>query len=467
MSAATPGSPGLRGWLARPTDLASLAWFRIAFGVLAGAEGYRLVSDDIVMDLWMYPGVRLEWPALAWLPAWTGTAPMFHFLALMPLGLAVATGTLFRASCALLAIGWLYPLAVRPTAFLAEAAFLGVLAGVLACTPANRQLSVDATRRPALRAREGPAWPLLLLRAQLTWMQLSAGLALLNGDWLRGYPLALWLPERAGMPLLGWVHESPDFAVGASWVLAVVLVTGPVALWGRRTRVPALVALSACLLWLSQTFALGAVPWVLLAGNLLFLSPAWPRRCFSWPEGEGALAPRAPGKPALGLAAAWLVAQLALAPLPWVSGGGSAWRAPGYGSPWQLVDAAKGGAVQLTLTDPSTGEQTGFDPSAELTWWQYRRVATHPALLQLYAQRVARRVEEAGRARAQVRALTLVTLNGREPQRLVSPKADLAAVRDVRDAILPLEVPLERQWDGASEWPAPTHELVTRAPEKR
>ena len=57
----------------------------------------------------------------------------------------------------------------------------------------------------------------------------------------------------------------------------------------------------------------------------------------------------------------------------------------------------------------------------------------------------------AGRPPVAVRARTLVSRNGREPRRLVDPATDLAATagRLPEAWVLPLEVPLERQWSGA------------------
>lgn len=446
--------------LRAPVDLASLVVFRIAFGLLAAIEAYRLVSKDQVLDLWGAPSVHLGWLEAA---PWAGEPVLaLYFLALALVGLAVAVGLRFRAACVVLAAGWGFSLGWCSTAFVGELALFALLAVLLAFTRAGRELSLDSWLRPAVRTSHAPAWPLLGLRLQLSLFLFAAGLALANADWLRGYPLRLWLPERNGMPLLGWVYESPGVAIGISWALVSTLLLGPVAVWVRRLRPLALAALSLALLWLSQVFALGMLPWLLLAGNLLFLPPGWPRRVFKWPEprpdeGPAAQLPRA----ALGVVAAALAAQLWLLPLPWWSGGGYAWNAAGYAAPWRLVAVSKGGAVQLALRNPETGEKTLLDPAAELSWWQYRRVATHPALLARYARLVAERVARESGTRPEVRGLGLVTLNGREPQRLVDPEADLAALDGAPVPILPLEVPLEQQWIGQEAWPAPRDELVT------
>lgn len=463
-----PAAPAAATWsvrLARPTDVASLVVFRIAFGLLAAIAAYHSVSANIVDDLWAGVSVHLPWGPLAALAAPSGEAAEVYFLLLALVGLAVAVGFCFRASCIVLAAGWLYPVATCPTAFLTTSALTAALALLLAFSPAHRRVSADAWLRPGRAGDWGPAWPLLAIRVQLALVQLSCGLALLNGDWLRGYPLRLWLPARTGMPLLGWIHQEPSFALAMSWLLPAALLLGSLALWLPGPRRIAFAVLTLTLLWLGETFVLGTLPWLLIVGNSLFFAASWPRRAFHLPPREDP-PPAAPlSRPAAGIVAAALALQLPWLPLPWLDGGGQSWHGVGYGSPWRLVARSKGGVVQLVLRDPQSDESIRFDPELELTGWQYRRVATHPELLRRYVHRVAARVEAAGRPRPEVRALTLVTLNGREPQRLLDPTADLAAAEDVGPLLLPLEVPLERQWQGHDDWPGPLNELPTRRPE--
>ena len=69
---------------------------------------------------------------------------------------------------------------------------------------------------------------------------------------------------------------------------------------------------------------------------------------------------------------------------------------------------------------------------------QYRRLATSPALARAHARRLA---AAAAPARVEVRAVGVVTLNGREPQRLIDPALDLTAPLP-EEWIVPLETPL-------------------------
>ena len=62
-----------------------------------------------------------------------------------------------------------------------------------------------------------------------------------------------------------------------------------------------------------------------------------------------------------------------------------------------------------------------------LTDAQLIRMSGHPDLILEFSHFLADEFRQAGQSEIEIRALTLVALNGREPQMLIDPNVDLAA----------------------------------------
>jgi hypothetical protein len=287
---------------------------------------------------------------------------------------------------------------------------------------------------------------------------------------LRGWPLHLWLPTRTGLPLIGQLHAVAPIIVTLSWLLAFAFIAAPLALWWRRTRLVGFALLAPALVWLGQSFDLGALTWLLLIGNLLFLPPGWPRRVFNWPPlPVSGTQPAGNVAPALAaLALAWVAIQVIVPLRAAFISGDSAWREQGTTFAWRVPGPSKVSVVTFSIRNPETDETRSFDPKDQVSAWQYARLAGHPALLRRYAIGIARHQTAAGQPTPEIRALTLVSLNGREPQRLIDPRVDLVQAPPPGSTgaawILALEVPLSRQWKTDGDWLPPRDALPERRP---
>lgn len=455
--------------LSRPVDLASLAVFRVVFGVLAAVQCYLVVSDGHSESLWALPTTTLPPLGASLLPALDRDGAALAFYALGLLALGVAVGAAARAAAALFSLGLGALLAHCATTWVAPLLLLLVFAIPLAAAPAGRIASLHAWLRPAAATVDAPQIWRFVLCAQLAIVQFAMGLAALDADWLRGDTLELWIASRTKIPVLQALVASKGFLTFWSALVAAAFVIGAPALCFRRTRTIALLALGLVHVWMGETFALGVLPWLLLLGNLLFLPPDWPRRVFNWPRD---VAPHAAGPFSrlwLGALALWLV-LLAILPLRGLlASGPRGWHEIGRPLAWAVPGASKAGALSLTLTDRNSGESRAFDPADELTAWQLRRVAASPWLLQRYARQLASRAATESGVALEVRAGTLISLNGRSPQRLVDRSVDLVtaptpSLLGATSWILPLDTTKQERWTATSEWPAPRDALPKRKP---
>ncbi len=191
-----------------PVDIASIVFFRIAFGALMAWEVTRYFSRDWIRAYFVWPTFHFKYYGFGWVEPWPGPGMELHFAALGALALCIMVGLFYRVAAALFFLGFAYVFLLDQAYYLNHFYLIVLLSLILVFVPAHRALSLDAWRRPGLRAATAPAWALWLLRSQVGIPYLYAGLAKLNGDWLRAEPMRLWLAGRTTLPLIGPLLET-------------------------------------------------------------------------------------------------------------------------------------------------------------------------------------------------------------------------------------------------------------------
>lgn len=429
--------------LLAPADLAGLVAFRVLLGALLLVDLARYELAGWVDEHYLEPTFLFTYPGFGWVHPLPG--PWMHvlFVALMGAALAVVVGWRHRLAAWALTVGQAYLFLLAATRYLNHAYLLIVLTGLLACSPAHRGLSLDARRRPELRRGWAPAGAQWLLRAQLGIVYVFGGLAKIDADWLAGEPVRGWLAARAhtAPPWIGeWLSSEAAVGLVVQGGLWFDLLVTPALLW-RRTRVVAVLASVAFHLSNAWLFSIGIFPWVMLAATTLFLEPSWPRRLpwiGSWIDAR--LGPRpspAPVEPPpprarvwLGLAGAWLVAQVVLPLRHHLYPGDVAWTEEGHYLAWRMKLRTKDGAARFVVRAPSTNETWVVDPADELTGYQVHKMVGKPDLVLRYAHHLAERWRSERGLEVEVRAQVNVSLNRRMRRPLVDPTVDLAKVED-------------------------------------
>jgi vitamin K-dependent gamma-carboxylase len=447
-------------FITAPVDLASLAAFRILFGLMMAAAMIRFLAYGWVDQFYVQPKYYFSYPGFEWVHPWPGLWMHAHFILLTLLALSIALGFFYRTCAALFFLGFSYIELLDQTNYLNHYYLISLLSGLMNFLPANRVWSLDVLRKPGLRADAAPAWTLNLLRFQIGIVYVFAGLAKINGDWLlRAEPLRIWLAACGDIPLVGpWLSQL-WVAYAASWFGAVFDLSIVFFLLNGHTRriAYALVVIFHVMTWL--LFHIGMFPWVMLVSATVFFSPHWPRlfllrlgelaenRFRRTPIGEQIYAVAVPPAPlrvlpwrvtapllmALGLYAA---AQLAL-PMRSFFSPDSAWTCAGFNCAWRVMIAEKTGYVEFYAFDPATGRRWQLSARDYLTPRQETMMAQDPDLIRAMARRLARDLKAQGFTQIEVHADAFATLNGRPSQRLIDPSVNLAA-QVPRSWIVPL-----------------------------
>lgn len=437
-------------------DAASLAAFRVAFGAVMAVEVWHYFTNGWIGEYFVDPSFHFTYYGFGWVRPWPETWMYVHFAALGALSVFIAFGFLYRLSAALFFLGFTYVFLLDQTYYLNHFYLICLISLLLVFVPAHRTFSVDAVLRPHLATGTAPAWALWILRFQVGAAYFFGGIAKLNGDWLRGEPMRMWLADSTSFPLVGrffteW-WAAWFFSYGG---LFLDLFAVPFLLW-RRTRLYAFAFVVLFHLINSQLFTIGMFPWLMIPATLVFFSPSWPRLLgrarvsevlwpFSWPSlvrrlravegrsGRRTAKRRRPGPRPGYLAHAGItalalyVAVQLLVPLRHhLYPGNVSWTEEGHRFSWHMMLRDKDARATFVAENPANGDLTLVDPRDFLTERQEAEMLIRPDLMLQFAHRAADRMRARGGGDVEIRAATLASLNGRPYQPLVDPNTDLA-----------------------------------------
>jgi vitamin K-dependent gamma-carboxylase len=428
----------VRHYLSAPVDTASLALFRILFGLALSAAAIRFVAKGWVRSQLIDPTYHFTYPHLGFIRPLPAPLLYAHFALLIAAAIALTIGYRTKLSAATLALGWAYIELLDRATYLNHYYLATSLALLLACTPAGAAFSLDARLHPESRAATMPRWVLLALRLQVAVVYVFAGIAKLNADWLlRAQPLRIWLAATSGkLPWLETWLTQPASAFVASWLgagfdLAIV----PLLLW-QRTRVAAFVSAAIFHAVTGLLFPIGMFPWIMLACATLLLAADWPRAWLHAAHSRSCVAPPR--------AAAWTIAihcalQLAVPLHHHLLVRDSVWTSAGFDFAWKIMLAEKSGSVRFTARDRANGRSWAIAPSDYLTPLQELALARDPRLIVAFARHLASDLQARTGDDIAVFADAFASLNGRPAQRLIAADVDLTRDPLPEHLVLPLD----------------------------
>lgn len=418
-----------------PVDIASLVFFRIAFGLLMAWEVCRYFKNESVYHYWLEPKFLFKYYGFSWVHPWPGDWLYIHWAILGILALFVAFGFFYRISAALMFLSYAYFFLLDEARYVNHTYLICLYCLLLAIVPAHRTFSIDARLRPSLRSDTVPAWTLWLLRFQMAVVYIFAGLVKLSPDWLRGEPMRYQLSHATSVPIVGQFF-------GTEWAVYLVCYGGlildlfvvPGLLW-KPTRV---VAFSAAVFF-HVTNALWAVigmfPWLAIAATALFFPPNWPRRILEKLEfvrrrkSLKEPKPTPPWQRAVVLSglSVYVAIQLFLPLRHLLYRGGAEWVWAEHRFSWRMFIWTYASVANFYVTDPNTGETTQINLPDYLSARQAPQMGYLPDLPLQFAHYLASVLPNTGPKPLQVQARIYVAINGRKPTLYIDPVVDLAA----------------------------------------
>ncbi|MEM6961605.1 MAG: HTTM domain-containing protein [Myxococcota bacterium] len=448
---------GLLRYGRTPVDGASLAFFRIAFGLILAFAPARFLANDWVTRFFVEPRFYFKYWGFAWIEVLSPNLMHAAFVLLVFLGLCVTLGLFYRLAAFVYLLVFTYVELIDVTNYLNHYYLVSLLCFWLAILPLNKVGSIETYFASQTRDTSLPRWALLALRFQVGIVYLNAGLAKFGPDWLiQGEPLSIWLAARTETPVIGRFFDEPGMALAMSWGGFLFDTTIPFWLSIRRTR---LWAFGAVVVFHSLTgalFNIGLFPWIMVASASVFLGERWPRQMGHWLQasrlgrawraGKGrdhfrfestAATSRAyRARPAFwdslarSMLALFALAQILIPLRSHLYGGNVLWHEQGMRWSWRVMVREKNGSVMYrVLYDGSTRERL-IAPSRYLTAHQEREMSGQPDLILQLAHQIRDDLQDRGHRNVQVRVHALVSLNGRPARPMVDPQIDLSKVSD-------------------------------------
>ncbi len=410
--------------LFKPVDGASLAFFRIWYGIIMFVECYRYLSKGWIERYYINPSFHFTYWGFDWITPWPGEWMYTHFYVMGLLSICVALGLFYRVSASLLFLSFTYVFLLEKANYLNHFYLISLIAFLMIFVPAHRTWSIDAWRTPKDKRKSTPTWALWLMRFQMGVPYFFGGIAKLNPDWLRGVPLGRWLQNRADMPLVGTFFQQEWCGLFMSYSgLLLDLLIVPLLLY-RPTRLFAFCCGAAFHLMNHSIFSIGVFPWFMMGATTLFFDPDWPR--FGRKE-ESTNWPQLPQKRALVTCSLilWVTWQ-SLFPLrhhlypSYVS-----WSEEGHNYSWHMKLRSKSGKILFWVEDPPSNTKWQVRPRF-LSARQERKMKTRPDLILQMAHHLRDEWVAKGYPNVEVYVESTARLNDHDKQVLIDPLTNLA-----------------------------------------
>ncbi len=437
--------------LFQPVDIASLALFRIVFGLLGFADVFGTwIYYHLIKNAYDPAGFQFKYYGFEWVQPLPEPWMSMLLLSICACALLVMLGKWYRISATLFAFGFTYTYFLEKAHYLNHAYLFCWISFIMIFLPTARQLSLDVKKRPALKSDTTPYWCLFVLQLLMGIVYFFGGIAKLNADWLNAIPLKQWISYRAERPVIGplMAQEWMAYFMAYGGLLLDLFVV--FFLIFRRTRPWAFAAVLYFHFMNLLVFNIGIFPFLSVMLTSLYFHPAYPRRFVNWlagrwpwfrrqreawasrtarPDQPAPMWQSAPrNRPYILLGLSGLVAIHMLLPLRHhLYPGDVTWTEEGHRYSWRMMLRSKSGFGNFRLVDKASGETFYIDPEDELSNRQVRKMYTHPDMILQFAHFLEQRYEAQGQEVA-VYAEIRCRLNYRDYQVYIDPDVDLTQV---------------------------------------
>lgn len=445
-------------FLFQPIDIGLLVVFRVIFGGVMVFEVGRFFRNGWIKTHYIDPSFQFTYYGFGWVRPWPGDGMYWHFALVGVLAAMIALGLFYRVATILFFFAFTYIFLLDQTYYLNHLYLVSLLSLIAIFLPAERAYSIDAWRKPSIKSETAPRWTLWLLRFQIGLVYFFGGVAKLDFDWLEGAFVRIALGKRTDVPIIGaYFHEEWMVMIFVYGGLLLDLFIVPLLLW-NRTRIPAYVAAVMFHTTNARLFHIGIFPLFMVAASMLFFPPESLRpevddetdKKKKEKKSKPDVVPSPPSnirkRTTLGVLAVYVAFQIFMPLRHHLYPGDVNWTEEGHRFAWHMKLRVKD-PVQCEF-DAVDGLNTKIDLAefdTELNDKQHSTMGGRPDMILQYAHHLAAKLENADYKNVEIRVRSAVSLNGRIPEPLIDPDADLAAEpRNLKHAswILPLTEPL-------------------------
>ncbi len=445
-----------------PCDIASVAFFRVAFAGVMLWHVVLFLTRDWVQFYFGDSPHHLSYFGFEWVRPLSGGGMKMVFYLMGLAAIGVGVGLFYRLSAIVLFVTYTYTFLAEAGLFQNHYYMMSLVAFLLILIPAHRSFSVDALAVPERKSAFIPNWCRWVLMFVVALPYVYGGIAKLNGDWLHGMPVGFWISYKSDLPLIGPYLTERWMAWVLSYAgLVLDLVVVPALLW-KRTRMFAYIAATIFHLMNALLFDIDVFPWMMILATTIFFPADWPRKLLRLASpSQESLPPENPTisqRAVLGVVALFVVWQLVFPLRHWAYPGNPSWTEEGHQFAWRMMLRNKDVFLRFYATDRDTGRVVDIPVERMLNPLQLRELAVSPDQIVAISRWFAEIARKDGMNEVEIRAVVIASLNGRKPQLLIDPDLDLLTVERTwghQHWIRPLTEPLRAEpWDLPTEkWP--------------
>ncbi|HMN69026.1 MAG TPA: HTTM domain-containing protein [Bdellovibrionales bacterium] len=416
--------------LFRPVSSASLAAYRIGFGLLGAVLLIRFWRMGWIERAFTEPKFFFKYYGFEWIQLWPGQGIYLHFAILTAVSLCLACGLFTRVMSLLFFLGFTYIEMLDQSNYLNHYYLIALLAFINVFLPLNARWSLDNLIGLSARRDFIPAWALYWVRGQVGTVYFFAGLAKFGTDWLlRAEPLNVWLTAHSSFPVVGFFLGQVWLHYLMSWAGFLFDLSIPFWMSNGRTRPYAYLVVIFFHVCTYLLFPIGLFPFIMVFAAAMFFPADWPLKLFGQSK-----------EPARGIKIQWrgpVVAGLALWffvqwTMPFrnlLYPGNVLWTEEAMRFSWKVMIREKNTETIFRVKDLATEETRFVSPSAYLLRHQEIEMSGSPDMILQFAHFLKQEMKAKGRDVA-VYADTYSSFNGRSGKPLIDPHVDLTKERE-------------------------------------
>lgn len=441
--------------MVQPVDAAFLAWFRIAFGFVMTCYAAKSLLTGSVRMMYVEPNFHFKYFGFHWVPVLPEAGMFGFFVALGILAFMLTLGLCYRFTSIAFAIAFTWLFLMDRTYYQNHYYLVTMLSWMMAILPAGKIFALDVIGKPEKSISTVPAWMLWVVRFHIGLPYFMGGIAKMDGDWLLGQPMRMTLASRTWVPGIGpWMTEEWMVMIFSWGGMLFDLLVVPGLLW-KKTRPLAFAAALMFHLTNAFLFTIGIFPWLMIAATLVFFPPGWPRKVFTGRQLKSGRNPYTTQTRFGGLNVSTIAALLCvyvtfhlLWPLRYLTADETPnWTERGHFFAWHMLLRGKKSGLRIFTVDPETPDHEIVNIRQYLAAHQMPKLGRDPENIRQLSNHIRQqKLAQTGKD-VEVRVFALVSMNGRKPQLMIDPQADLGrepATMTIPEWILPLKEPLQR-----------------------
>ena len=424
------------------TSTATLAFFRLAFGLMMLLSLMRFVAYGWIDKFYIQPDFHFSYYGFEWVKPLGNYTYLLYLIA----GIAaffVAIGFKYRISIITFFLAFTYIELMDKTYYLNHYYFISLVSFVLIFLPANAYFSVDSYRNRELAFAKIPRWNIDILKVMLAVVYFYAGLAKINSDWLiEAMPLRIWLPTNADLPLIGSFLKETWVAYAFSWFGMIYDLGIVFLLLYKPTRLFGFLIVVVFHVMTRILFPIGVFPYVMIISTLIFFDARFHQEVlffFSkfkihrniWENNKTKIVTFTKVyQTKLVFLSSFLLFQLAFPFRYLLYPNELFWTEEGFRFSWRVMLMEKAGYTEFKVTDALTNKTIHVNNSEFLTRFQEKQMSFQPDFIIQYAHHLHDFYQKQGINNPIVTVDSYVALNGRLSQRYIDPTINLAQEHD-------------------------------------